>query len=372
MIDRLNSAELHDLPTMLQYLFRSKSATGTNTAKDAEQLVKCIRIKLNFESIARLPSSEEKSSNTLLIVETLRSGLRLDKALMDAWIKELTASNRAILLLDLVILIAMHSLGGPAKKKAQAMMKLKSATGLIRAETIQLGLENLHGLAKEYASDVLSFCGWLSHAGTFTRSTVAVIGGLATSLFKLSDAFMRQEIVSALVSPVGNGSLNEVNASLSAVGMLCDKIDIKHLRPYGQIFKSMLDYVDDLQSEHIERVYDIVARVAVQGYSTIQGSLANEVHILVKKQLSNSIQMYKVMGVFGTLALIRYLCGSKDLDVRIRQSVDAGMGSSAVAGASSATQVEEPTDPGMETAISLLENVMKQCRDNLVIFLILS
>ncbi|KAF9105210.1 Fanconi anemia group D2 protein [Mortierella sp. AM989] len=98
VMDKLESAELEDLPIVIKFLLQ------TVEPDTVEEVIETIRTNLDFESINKLQRNSKQKSKLkapnqtpeVLILDALKSGIRFQKFVTDAWYKALVAISKPV------------------------------------------------------------------------------------------------------------------------------------------------------------------------------------------------------------------------------------------------------------------------------------
>uniref|UniRef100_UPI00358E47E1 Fanconi anemia group D2 protein-like isoform X1 n=1 Tax=Myxine glutinosa TaxID=7769 RepID=UPI00358E47E1 len=143
----------------------------------------------------------------------------------------------------------------------------------------------------------------LATAQTLLRSTepiVSIFGARLSCLaFCSFDSYCKQEVLGALIMHVCSGSTSETDAALDALQILARDYPAD-LFPFAVFIKGILDYLDSLDLGQIRRVFTVLASLTSDPHSHIQ----DELHIVVRKQLSSATTKYKRIGIIAALVLV--------------------------------------------------------------------
>ncbi|KAF9610528.1 hypothetical protein IFM89_022808 [Coptis chinensis] len=130
------------------------------------------------------------------------------------------------------------------------------------------------------------------------------------SLFdEFNDTYSRHEILGALVTHIGSGVIYEVGSALEAMVLLASKYS-QELITFSPYINGILDYIEGFNDENIHKVYEVFSHLALSARSnadSVGSSIANELFIIVHKQVSNQELRYKKMGLIGTLKIVSCL-----------------------------------------------------------------
>ncbi|KAG0303191.1 Fanconi anemia group D2 protein [Dissophora globulifera] len=267
VLDKLASAELDELPVVIKFLLQT---VEPNTVED---VIEAIRSNLDFGSINRLQKnlnkgSKKRASNQtpeVLIVDALKTGIRFQKFVTDAWYKAIVSISKAgqHKIIDVMVMLVLHS-NVSFKKKVESMIRKKIIEGQLTRKLLQETVL-VHGVSlREYMPAILSIAENLLRSSANYPIVVRMASVLYTSAFQVSDAYYRQEIVASLLVHIGSGSPVEIDASMAVLQ------DIVHDEVSGNA-----------------------------------GSLLTELNIIIRKQLSNPMERYKKIGVMGAIAMVQ-------------------------------------------------------------------
>ncbi|XP_055999179.1 Fanconi anemia group D2 protein-like isoform X3 [Ostrea edulis] len=270
VLQTLASVDLENLPVVVRFLLQSV------TVADALEVVSEIRQNLDFapsfpsatstpRNERRQLSGDETRGVESLTLDAIKSGIRFQKSVAEAWIKAIDAVKQPAdhKVIDLFILLILYSTD--RKKPVESLTRNK-----IRS-------------------------------GAFTEVL-------------LQEAFREraQEIVGNLVTHFGSGFEGETDSSLDILYQLVDK-HLDKMAPFAIFVKVVLDYLDNLGVPQIRKLYSLLSTLAFrssQGGNMIQDDL----HIIIRKQLSNDNPKYKRMGIIGAVMVVKSIAYNQNGD----------------------------------------------------------
>ncbi|ORZ28109.1 Fanconi anaemia protein FANCD2 [Lobosporangium transversale] len=357
VMNKLESAELDDLPIVIKFLLQ------TVEPETVEDVIEAIRANLDFGSINKLQKnvnqkSKRASNQTpeVLILDALKTGIRFQKFVTDAWYKALAniVKSGQYKVIDIMVILILHSIVN-LKKKIEVLIRKKIIDGLLTrkllSETIMI-----HGISlREYMPAVLSISENLLRSSGSHPIVARTASTLYTSAFQVSDIFYRQEIVGSLLVHIGSGSSVEIDASLAVLQNIV-RVSRAALNEYSAFIKGVLDYLDNLSLEQIRQFYLLLGSLAREDETSANsGTLLNDLHILIRKQLSNPIVRFKKIGVMGAIAMVQAF--------GVKESAQSGRGSSSQA-VTSHRQAE--SDPLLKISVSYLQMIRDSCQKSSV------
>jgi len=74
--------------------------------------------------------------------------------------------------------------------------------------------------------------------------------------------------------------------------------------PFAVFIKGILDFLDNLSLQQIRSLFNLFSALAL---GRANESFWDELHIVIRKQLSNGAEKYKRIGVIGSIAALRSL-----------------------------------------------------------------
>ena len=154
-------------------------------------------------------------------------------------------------------------------------------------------------------------------ADTLMQSSEPALNLMSTRLlcamFVNLDEYFQQEIVCDLIAKIGSGGggggcSTLRSTSLSTLEVLSVK-NTSALGRYSFLAASLLDHTESMSLDDVRRVVDILSRLAFSSQSMSSSSgLRDDLHIVVRKQISSSKTVVKRMGVVGAVAIVKNIC----------------------------------------------------------------
>ncbi|XP_051122489.1 uncharacterized protein LOC127245545 isoform X2 [Andrographis paniculata] len=313
----IRTIDVQHMPYLLRFLLISAKPSN------ARLLISKIRDQLKFlggsntraSQLSKLKGKSVLDNTEASILDALRSGLRFKSMLCLEFLKELKSLKEArdhkAIDIWLLILISMSS--EPLQKSVQMVFKKKIIEGCFHEQMFDQCIHGIRDFSKDYLAAFLS----LSSSLLCCKQQRAQEFGIHmyTHLFEeFCDAYSRQEVLGALITHVGSGMSCEVSAALDAMVNLATKKS-SELSSFSSHIIGILDYLEGFGVDSLHKVYDVFIRVAVSAQSSSQPygcSIANELLMILRKQINNSDLMYKMIGVIGTLKIVSYIADTNN------------------------------------------------------------
>ncbi|RCV09513.1 hypothetical protein SETIT_2G035600v2 [Setaria italica] len=334
------------MPHLLRFLLLS--ATPAN----AGRIILQIREQLRLVGVVdpRAARSKKMKGKALAnstdgaILDTLRSGLRFKNMLCEAFLKELKSVDhpRDHKVIDVWLIMLIYANGGALQKSAEKILKSKILQGCIRETLFDQCIHGNTELVKEHFMLFLSMSDYLLACKEEKAREFASY--LFTALFEeFSDTYSRQELVGSLVAHIGSGVSYEVSSSLDIMISLASNHS-EELIPISSHITGILDYLESFHEDNLRKVYNIFCHLALAaGFNTGSGgsSVANELLMVVRKQVSNPDMKYRRMGIIGALRIVSTIA---DVDVN------------------AAVNCSSSQQPNCEEALELLKMSVNSCK----------
>ncbi|XP_060605548.1 Fanconi anemia group D2 protein-like [Ruditapes philippinarum] len=315
VLQSLISVELEDLPVLVKFLLQSV------TSADALQVVTELRANLEFDtSTAKKGSGKKRKGSSgdascsedveTIILETVKSAVRFQRHVGDALIKAIESVKQPSdhKVIDLFMLLILH--GTPRKKVVESLFRNKIRAGCFTEAYIK-SIYSVHSqVLKGYFQSLLSL------SEVLLRSPELPVSYFGSALYKQTfitlDAYHQQEIVGNLVAHIGSGFEGEIDASLDILAYLVNH-HLPKMAPFAILVKSVLDYLDNLSVCQIRKLYFMLSALAFKNPQE-GGLIQDDLHIVIRKQLSNNNPKYKRMGVIGAVMIVSCIAQTSNIE----------------------------------------------------------
>ncbi|EER97998.2 Fanconi anemia group D2 protein homolog [Sorghum bicolor] len=312
------------MPHLLRFLLLS--ATPVN----AGRIILQIREQLKFVGAVdpraarskKLKGKASAKSTDGAILDTLRSGLRFKNMLCEAFLKELKSVDhpRDHKVIDVWLIMLIYANGGALQKSAEKILKSKILQECIRETLFDQCIHGNTELVKEHFMSYLSVSDYLLACKEEKAREFAAY--LFTALFEeFTDTYSRLELVGSLVAHIGSGVSYEVSSALDIMISLTSN-NSEELIPISSHITGILDYLESFHEDNLRKVYDIFCRLALAaGFNTGSGGskVANELLMVVRKQVGNPDMKYRRMGIIGVLRIVSTIA-STDVNAAVNCS----------------------------------------------------
>ncbi|XP_020518624.1 Fanconi anemia group D2 protein homolog isoform X1 [Amborella trichopoda] len=308
----IRTVSMEHLSHLLRFLLLS--ATPTNVRRIISQ----IREHLKFVGIPDPNATRQKKLKGKMIadgvevsiLEALKSGLRFKDILCDAFLKVIKSLDNARehKVIDVWLLMVIYTNGGLLQKTVEKIIKRKVIDGCFGESVFYRCIHGQGMIVQDYFSSFLSIGEFLMTCKE-QRAREFGIYIYVTLFEEFMDAYSRQEVLGSLITHMGSGIIYEVNAALETMMVLTSKYP-QDLVSISSHINGILDYLEGFSDGHVHKVYEIFSRLALLAHpnSDIRNSsIANDLLMIVRKQVGNGDLKYKRMGIIGILKIVSSL-----------------------------------------------------------------
>ncbi|NWR79930.1 FACD2 protein, partial [Centropus unirufus] len=310
------SVKLEDLPVVVKFILHNvKAADGVEVISDLRKsldLSSCVlplqilssQKKLKSQVQARYLGCQVSTSQNCvkLLFDVIKLAVRFQKDIAEAWIKAIENSTSVSdhKVLDLIVLLLIHSTNTKNRKQTEKVLRNKIQLGCLPEQLMQNAFQNHSMVIKDFFPSILAL------AQTFLHSAHPAIVSFGSCMYKQAfaafDSYCQQEVVAALVTHVCSGSETEVDISLDVLTDLV-KLHTSLLMRYATFVKSILDSTQKLNPRQIRKLFYILSTLA---FSQRQegGYIQDDMHMVIRKWLSSTVPNHKQMGIIGAVAMI--------------------------------------------------------------------
>ncbi|NXC30602.1 FACD2 protein, partial [Campylorhamphus procurvoides] len=310
------SVKLEDLPVVVKFILQNvKAADAVEVISDLRKnldLSSCV-LPLQILSSQKKIKSQAQASSSLsqvttsqncvkLLFDVIKLAVRFQKDVSEAWIKAIENSTSVSdhKVLDLIVLLLIHSTNTKNKKQAEKVLRSKIRLGCIPEQLMHNAFQNHSTVIKDFFPSILAL------AQTFLHSAHPDIVSFGTCMYKQAfaafDSFCQQEVVTALVTHVCSGSEAELDISLDVLTDLV-VLHTSLLMRYATFVKTILDSTQKLNPCQIRKLFYILSTLAFSQRQ--EGSyIQDDMHMVIRKWLSSTVPNHKQMGIIGAVTLI--------------------------------------------------------------------
>nr|XP_039256408.1 Fanconi anemia group D2 protein-like [Styela clava] len=312
----LHTVKIEELPVVVKYLLQ------TMNTDNAERSISCLRNHLTFSPIALSQSSQSSQSNRKeaseessirLTAEAILYAAQYQPFVADIWIKILkNIQEDEFTSTDLVCLLLLCSnCNSTHKKSAMSLMKSKCSSGTLSDDLILMTFKECSHVLIPYFSTVADL------AAQFVGSNSSNLQHFGSVLYSTSfsylDNYCRQEVIGCLIEHVGSFCVTEADTALTILRNLAvDNLAL--LIPFTLFIRGLLDHIDRLTCYQIRLVYEVLSRLAFDKSTTRAPTIEDELHMLIRKQLTHTSTKFRCIGIIGAVNMLCILGRMENCD----------------------------------------------------------
>ncbi|KAB5584153.1 hypothetical protein PHYPO_G00104140 [Pangasianodon hypophthalmus] len=319
------AVQLEDLPVVVKFILHSISASDANEVvcdlRRKLELEQCVLSSVLQASQSREKSKKERGSSSVpacsskdsvaLVLEVIKSAVRFQKTISEAWLKaiESVTEPEDHKVVDVLVLLILHSTNAnQSRRGAERVLKAKVRGGLIHEALLNKTFRDYALVMRGYFPSILSLAQGLLRS---TDCCVVPFGGhIYKQAFTAFDSYCQQEVVGSLVTHVCSGVSGEVDVALE---LLCELVSQKptEMAQYAVFVKGILDYMDNLSFQQIRRLFHVLSCLAF-GQDQHGSHIQDDMHIVIRKQLSSTVPKYKRIGIIGAVMMVGSMAARRD------------------------------------------------------------
>ncbi|NWR01050.1 FACD2 protein, partial [Paradoxornis webbianus] len=310
------SVKLEDLPVVVKFILQNvKAADAVEVISDLRKsldLSSCV-LPLQIHSSQKKVKSQVQASSSLsqvttsqncvkLLFDVIKLAVRFQKDVSEAWIKAIETSTSVSdhKVLDLIVLLLIHSTNTRNRKQTEKVLRSKIRLGCMPEQLMQNAFQNHSTVIKDFFPSILAL------AQTFLHSAHPAVVSFGSCMYKQAfaafDSYCQQEVVTALVTHVCVGSDTELDISLDVLTDLV-VLHTSLLMRYATFVKTILDSTQKLNPCQIRKLFYILSTLAFSQKQ--EGSyIQDDMHMVIRKWLSSTVPNHKQMGIIGAVSMI--------------------------------------------------------------------
>uniref|UniRef100_A0A2K6THY2 FA complementation group D2 n=1 Tax=Saimiri boliviensis boliviensis TaxID=39432 RepID=A0A2K6THY2_SAIBB len=297
VMDKLSSIRLEDLPVIIKFILHSVTAVDAleviSELREKLDLQHCVlpsrlqasQVKLKSKGRASSSGNQEGSGQSciILLFDVIKSAIRYEKTISEAWIK------------------AIENIASVSEHKVIFMYCLAFPLSFFPLLPLLFSLYSSPlKVLKDMCSSILSLAQSLLHS--LDQSIISFGSLLYKYAFKFFDTYCQQEVVGALVTHICSGNEAEVDTALDVL------LELVVLNPSAMMMnavfvKGILDYLDNISPQQIRKLFYVLSTLAFSKQNEASSHIQDDMHLVIRKQLSSTIFKYKLIGIIGAVTM---------------------------------------------------------------------
>uniref|UniRef100_A0A8C1VBP9 FA complementation group D2 n=1 Tax=Cyprinus carpio TaxID=7962 RepID=A0A8C1VBP9_CYPCA len=304
----LSAVQLEDLPVIVKFILHSISASDANEVvcdlRKKLELEQCVlpavlqasQSRMKSKAMSGVPSCNNGQDSVALVLEVIKSAIRFQKTISEAWLKVSSYNHDSFFCFTFWYNISMQL----NRRGAERVLRVKVRKGLIQENLLQKTFKGHAQVMRGYFPSILALAQGLLRSPDCC--VVSFGGHMYKQAFTAFDSYCQQEVVGSLVTHACSGVSGEVDVALE---LLCELVSQKpaEMSQFTVFVKGILDYMDNLTSQQIRRLFHLLSCLAF-GQEQHGGHIQDDMHIVIRKQLSSTVPKYKRIGIIGAVMMV--------------------------------------------------------------------
>ncbi|XP_074734933.1 Fanconi anemia group D2 protein [Strix uralensis] len=310
------SVKLEDLPVVVKFILHNvKAADAVEVISDLRKsldLSSCVlplqilgsqkKIKSQVQASSSMSQVTTSQNCVKLLFDVIKLAVRFQKDVSEAWIKAIENSTSVSdhKVLDLIVLLLIHSTNTKNRKQTEKVLRSKIRLGCMPEQLMQKAFQNHSVVIRDFFPSILALAQMFLHSAH--PSVVSFGSCMYKQAFAAFDSYCQQEVVTALVTHVCSGTETELDISLDVLTDLV-VLHTSLLMRYATFVKTILDSTQKLNPCQIRKLFSILSTLAFSQRQ--EGSyIQDDMHMVIRKWLSSTVPNHKQMGIIGAVTMI--------------------------------------------------------------------
>ncbi|XP_059049077.1 Fanconi anemia group D2 protein [Achroia grisella] len=252
-----------------------------------------------------ISKQQEIATSQVLTAVAIRNSMVSSKVIANAWLKVASTvkSSTDHKPIDIIILLILYSTSEEKQKLVDNVIKKQIKCNVLKEVLVDECFEKFKPILKDY----------LKHLICLTNSLMKVkadttIASFASHLYTLMLSRL-DDSCQTVVSEILQLGLDSKHCVLNILFILNNVAsqDLSILKPQSVQMLTLLDRMDDMNLDEIRAVMNLLCCLA---YSYENSVVRDDIHMIIRKELSSSSPKIKVQGILASIHAVKYLMGS--------------------------------------------------------------
>ncbi|RZC34215.1 Fanconi anemia group D2 protein [Asbolus verrucosus] len=298
----LIGTSIKTFPVFLEFLMTDYKAQNLSAT-----LMK-IRNALDTIMASTDKKNKEKESGKIMIFQRLQSLSSTVKTVSESWLNVISSikvhtDHKPV---DLLVLFMLHSSAKLKKRPIEVTFRKRVKEGTFKCSLLEQFFEKYlpQQLLRDYFTSMVEMGSSLLR----TSSDVLVVD-FASTLFRLlfnyehTDTIYRQEMLDNLILLAGSTDQKNTTPILNIFVSLLE--DITKIQHHTVLLMRFLEKLDTFELKDVKLVFEILCTLTCSDESL--SGLKEEIHMIVRKQLSSSKRSLKHRGIVSAVVMAKHV-----------------------------------------------------------------
>lgn len=264
------------------------------------ETVQGLRNALGWPTCVAKP--QDIATSQVLTATAIRNSMVSSKVTSNAWLKtiascKVTADHKPI---DFIILLILHTTSEEKQRQVENLIRKQIKLNVLKNNLLDESFEKFKPILKDYLKNLID----LTNSLLKTKNDL-MVESFASHIYTLMLSQLddcSQTIVAELLQ-LGLDCKQCVMSILMILNNVASK-NMSLLKPQSLQMLTLLDRMDDMSLAEIRAVMNLVCGLA---YSYENSVIRDDIHMIIRKELSSSSPTIKIQGILAGVHAVKYL-----------------------------------------------------------------
>lgn len=267
------------------------------------ETVQGLRNALGWPTCVAKP--QDIATSQVLTATAIRNSMVSSKVTSNAWMKtiascKVTTDHKPI---DFIILLILYTTSEEKQRQVENLIRKQIKLNVLKDDLLDESFEKFKPILKDYLKNLID----LTNSLLKTKND-PMVQSFATHIYTLMLSQLddcSQTIVAELLQ-LGLDCKQCVMSILIILNNVASK-NMSLLKPQSLQMLTLLDRMDDMSLAEIRAVMNLVCGLA---YSYENSVIRDDIHMIIRKELSSSSPTIKIQGILAGIHAVKYLMAS--------------------------------------------------------------
>lgn len=263
------------------------------------EAVQGLRNSLSWPSSIATP--QDIATSQVLTATAIRNTMVSSKVTANAWFKVISSCkiNSEHKPIDFVILLILYSTSEDKQRQVENIIRKQIKLNILKEDLLDEAFEKYKPILKDYLKNLVDL------TNTLLKTKDPMLESFATHIYTLMFSQLSdhcQQIVAELLH-LGLDCKQCVMNILIILNNVASQ-DMSLLKPQSLQMLTLLDRMDSMSVAEISAVMNLVCGLA---YSYENSVIRDDIHMIIRKELSSSTPTIKIQGILAGIHAVKYL-----------------------------------------------------------------
>lgn len=264
------------------------------------ETVQGLRNALGWPTCVSKP--QDIATSQVLTATAIRNSIVSSKVTSNAWLKtiascKVTTDHKPI---DFIILLILYTTSEEKQRQVENLIRKQLKLNVLKDDLLDESFEKFKPILKDYLKNLID----LSNSLLKTKNE-PMVESFASHIYTLMLSQL-DECSQTIVAELLQLGL-DCNQCVMSILIILNNVASKNmslLKPQSLQMLTLLDRMDDMSLAEIRAVMNLVCGLA---YSYENSVIRDDIHMIVRKELSSSSPTIKIQGILAGIHAVKYL-----------------------------------------------------------------